>query len=145
MHKLCTTWTWTMHFRRTLCKNYAQIMHITQKLCKNYAKKNHAKFTHTCVNCIICIIMHPPLCWWGCCALHLEKRHAAISWVIPGYPGITRTGCYPGISRDNTIYKTCIGISQYRNPKMGYLGIFLAGITQYKTGYAGISLHVIQG
>ena len=59
MHKLCT-----------LCINYVLIMHKLCMLCKNYAKitqklrkKNYAKITHTCVNCIICIIMHPPLCW----------------------------------------------------------------------------------
>ena len=30
---------------------------------------------------------------------HLEKRHPAISRLIPGYPGITRTVTYPGISQ----------------------------------------------
>ena len=50
-----------MHVMQKLRKNYAK---ITQKLRKNYAKKNYAKITHTCVNCIICIIMHPPHCWW---------------------------------------------------------------------------------
>ena len=42
---------------------------------------------------------------------------------IPGYPGITRTGVYPGITRDNPKQKTCNGISQYKNLVLGYLGI----------------------
>jgi len=68
MNKLCTNYA---HYA-LIMQNYAGIMHvmqklrkITQKLRKNNAKitpKNYAKITHTCVNCIICIIMHPPHC-----------------------------------------------------------------------------------
>ena len=42
---------------------------------------------------------------------------------IPGYPGITRPGVYPGITRDNPKQKTCNGISQDRNLVLGYPGI----------------------
>ena len=42
---------------------------------------------------------------------------------IPGYPGITRSGVYPGITRDNPKQKTCNGISQDKNLVLGYPGI----------------------
>ena len=41
---------------------------------------------------------------------------------IPGYPGISRPGVYPGITRDNPKQKTCNGISQYKNLVLGYPG-----------------------
>ena len=47
-----------MQVMQKLWNNYAKNM---QKLRKNYEKKNYAKITHMCVNCIICIIMHPLL------------------------------------------------------------------------------------
>ena len=43
--------------------------------------------------------------------------------VIPGYPGISRLGVYPGITRDNPKQKTCNGISQNKNLVLGYPGI----------------------
>ena len=42
---------------------------------------------------------------------------------IPGNPGITRPGVYPGITRYNPKQETCYGISQYKNLVLGYLGI----------------------
>ena len=83
--RLHTNFAQIMHIMKTLSTNYAQIMQIIHKLCTNYDKlcinyaryakyakimQNDGKITQKKlrkklrirVNCIICIIMHPPLC-----------------------------------------------------------------------------------
>ena len=54
MHKLCTNYALYALIMQILSRNYALYAKITQKL----RKQKFAKITHTCVNCIICIIMH---------------------------------------------------------------------------------------
>ncbi len=65
MHKLCTNYA----LYALIMQNCAEFMHITQNDAKLELRKNYAKITqkitHTCVICIICIIVHPLLCCRG--------------------------------------------------------------------------------
>ena len=64
---------------------------------------------------------------------------------IPGQPELAVIPEYPGITQSTNLVLGYPSLEILKWDIPGYPWISLAGTTWYKTGYAGISLHVIEG